>query len=176
GEIYASVLHDINSPLTVISGFIEMINRSIENAARLEGEQLETIKGDLNKLTGQVGRCFEISRRYLSFLHEASVDHSRVGVNQILNDLKELLLRHPSAHGHDLTIHELAEDVFAAINGTDLLQILLNLTINALQCSEQSHRVEIRAQRLIYPLDVTQFKDSAEERFINREGFENRAP
>src|SRR5438874_2798875 len=62
GEIYASVLHDINGPLTVISGFIEMINRSIENAARVEGEQLEIIKDDLNKLTGQVTRCFEISR------------------------------------------------------------------------------------------------------------------
>ena len=34
GEIYASVLHDINSPLTVISGFVELINRSMQDAAR----------------------------------------------------------------------------------------------------------------------------------------------
>src|SRR5882757_1807730 len=53
GEIYASVLHDINSPLTIISGFVELINRSMQNTAQLEGEQLETIKGDLNKLNGQ---------------------------------------------------------------------------------------------------------------------------
>ena len=70
GEIYASVLHDINSPLTVISGFVDMINRSLSDASTVEGEKLETIKGDLNKLTGQVGRCFEISRRYLSFLRD----------------------------------------------------------------------------------------------------------
>lgn len=176
GEIYASVLHDINGPLTVISGFIDLINRSMENSASVEGEQLATIKGDLTRLTGQVGRCFEISRRYLSFLRESSVETTRVGVNQILSDLKELLVRHPSTRGHDLTIHDLAEDVFAEINGTDLLQILLNLTINALQCAPEPHRVEIRAQRLIYPLDVTQLIDSATERFINRGGFINRAP
>ena len=77
GEIYASVLHDINSPLTIISGFVELINRSMQNAARVEGEQLETIKGDLNKLNGQVGRCVEISRRYLSFLHNHTSGESR---------------------------------------------------------------------------------------------------
>ena len=177
GEIYAAVLHDINGPLTVISGFIEMINRSMQNSESVEGEKLETIKGDLTKLTGQVGRCFEISRRYLSFLHESPSDTpSKVGINQILSDLKELLVRHPSTRGHHLTIHDLSEDVIAEINGTDLLQILLNLTINALQSSDAAHRVEIRAQRLIYPLDLSQFKDSNEERFINREGFQNRAP
>src|SRR5207245_421927 len=119
---------------------------------------------------------FEISRRYLSFLHEGATGSQRVGVNQILSDLKELLVRHPASRGNHLTIHDLADDVVAEINGTDLLQILLNLTINAFQATEEPHRVEIRAQRLIHPLDVHRFIDSGEERFINREGFLNRAP
>src|SRR5438445_1794633 len=36
GEIYASVIHDINGPLTVISGFVQMMNQRIGNATRLE--------------------------------------------------------------------------------------------------------------------------------------------
>lgn len=176
GEIYASVLHDINGPLTVISGFIEMINRSLENAGSVEGPQLETIRDDLSKLTGQVGRCFEISRRYLSFLRENDTGPAHVGVNQILSDLKELLVRHPRARGQQLAIHMLPEEATAEINGTDLLQILLNLTINALQCTEQPHRVEVRPQRIDAPLALEHFQDSAQERFVNREGFQNRAP
>jgi two-component system sensor histidine kinase/response regulator len=176
GEIYASVLHDINSPLTVISGFVEIINRSIENTVTLEGDKLDGIRGDLNKLTTQVNRCFEISRRYLSFLHENSCQTSRVSVNQILADLRDLLEQNPNACGQQLTIHFLESDIFAEINGTDLLQILLNLTINALQCCEEMHHVQIRAQRMIYALDLAQFKDTAEDRFINREGFANHAP
>ncbi len=177
GEIYASVLHDINSPLTVISGYVEMINEAIRDAASVEGEQLEIIKDDLGKLTGQVTRCFEISRRYLSFLHNnASGERARVGINQILADMKELLTRHPSASGNKLTITECSEDVIADINGTDLLQILLNLTLNALQCTDQPHIVDVRSEKLTEPLDLGQFIDGPTDRFINREGFLNKGP
>jgi two-component system sensor histidine kinase/response regulator len=176
GEIYASVLHDINSPLTVISGFIELINRSMENAARVEGEQLESIKGDLNRLNGQVERCVEISRRYLSFLHNQTTEKSYVGVNQILTDLKELLSRHPSAKGHQLVVHGLDTEVIAEINGTDFLQILLNLTINALQNTPDPHRVEVACALFPSPLVLTDFPDGSEQRVINRDGFSNRTP
>jgi len=179
GEIYASVLHDINSPLTVISGFVDMINHSLGNASTVDGEKLETIKGDLNKLTGQVGRCFEISRRYLSFLRDrdqAGSDGARVGLNQILSDLKELLIRHPSSRGNQLAVHLLPEERVAAINGTDLLQVLLNLTINALTSTDKPHRVEVSAQFFTESFDLDQFNDGSDERFVNREGFRNNAP
>ena len=176
GEIYASVLHDINSPLTIISGFVELINRSMQNAARVEGEQLENIKGDLHKLNSQVGRCVEISRRYLSFLHNQTAEKSHVGVNQVMSDLKELLIRHPSAKGHMLTVDGLDEDVIAEINGTDFLQILLNLTINALQSTAQPHRVTVSCRLHPTPINVEEYTDGPTQRFINREGFENRTP
>jgi len=174
GEIYASVLHD-----TVISGFVDMINRSLSDSSTVEGEKLETIKGDLNKLTGQVGRCFEISRRYLSFLRDrdqGGAEGPRVGLNQILSDLKELLIRHPSSRGNQLAVHLLPQERVAAINGTDLLQILLNLTINALTCTDVPHRVEVSAQFFSDPFEVDTFLDSAEQRFVNREGFLNKPP
>jgi len=176
GEIYASVLHDINSPLTIISGFVELINRSMQNAARVEGEQLENIKGDLHKLNGQVGRCVEISRRYLSFLHNQTAEKSHVGVNQIMSDLKELLIRHPSAKGHMLTVNELDREVIAEINGTDFLQVLLNLTINALQSTSHPHRVTVSCILHPNPIDVAKFVDGPHQRFINRDGFANRTP
>jgi len=176
GEIYASVLHDINSPLTIISGFVELINRSMQNAARVEGEQLENIKGDLNKLNGQVGRCVEISRRYLSFLHNQTAEKAHVGVNQIMSDLTELLSRHPSAKGHRLTVKNLDLDVIAGINGTDFLQILLNLTINALQSTSHPHRVTVSCTLHPNPIDLEKFSDGPAQRFINRDGFANRTP
>jgi two-component system, sensor histidine kinase and response regulator len=176
GEIYASVLHDLNSPLTVISGFIELINRAMEDAARVEGEQLETLKGDLRQLTGQVGRCFEISRRYLSFLNKGAAEASYANVRQILADLKDLLARHPCAQGHQLVVEEAPSNFVAAMNGTDLLQVLLNLTINALQATARPHRVEVEARRQSQPVDFAVIHDGEAERFINRDGFVNRAP
>jgi signal transduction histidine kinase len=176
GEIYASVLHDINSPLTIISGFVELINRSMENAASVEGEQLETIKGDLSRLNGQIARCVEISRRYLSFLHTSVSEKSNVGVNQVVSDLTELLTRHPSAKGHELRVTGLDSDATAEINGTDFLQILLNLTINALQCTADPHRVTVSCQLRTESIDLTAFPEGPTTRVIDREAFANRPP
>ena len=176
GEIYASVLHDINSPLTIISGFVELINRSMENAASVEGEQLETIKGDLSRLNGQIGRCVEISRRYLSFLHNQASEKSNVAVNQVMSDLTELLSRHPSARGQKFTVSGLDTDVTAAINGTDFLQILLNLTINALQSGPAPHRVKVSCRLHTAPIDIENFPDGPGQRVINRENFTNHPP
>ena len=176
GEIYASIIHDINSPLTVISGLLQFINQGIGQESQIEGEQLELVKDHLKRITRQVTNCIEISRRYLSFLRQNPRENARVWVNQILTDLSELLRIHPSAKNQQLLIHPLRDDVAVSINGTDLIQILLNLAINAFQCTTHHHKVEISGQLLQNPLDLAHLQDGPEDRFLNREGFSNTAP
>jgi signal transduction histidine kinase len=123
-----------------------------------------------------VTNCIEISRRYLGFLRQSPGENFRVWVNQILADVGELLRIHPSAMNHQLVIQPLPQDMTVCINGTDLIQILLNLTLNALQSTASQHRVEISGQLLKQPLDLSLFKDSTEDRFLNAETFTNTAP
>ncbi|HEY4415370.1 MAG TPA: response regulator, partial [Verrucomicrobiae bacterium] len=47
GDIYASIIHDINGPLTVISGFVQLMNQRFGNATRMEMQDLEFIKDRL---------------------------------------------------------------------------------------------------------------------------------
>jgi signal transduction histidine kinase len=176
GEIYASIIHDINGPLTIISGLIQIINQRIGEESGVEGEDLEMVKDRLKRITRQVTNCIDISRRYLSFLRQNPNENVRVWVNQILGDLGELLRVHPSTRNNQLLIHPLPEDVSVPVNGTDLIQILLNLTLNALQCTPGYHRVEINGQLLHQPLDLDQFHDGPEDRFILRETFRNTPP
>ena len=176
GEIYASIIHDINGPLTVISGFVQLMNQRIGNATRLELEDLEFIKDRLKTITRQVTNCIEISRRYLSFLRRQSDDAPRVGVNQLLADLSHLIRVHPSLQSNQFAVHPLAEDIAVRMNGTDVIQVLLNLTVNAFQCSPQAHSVEIEGRVLFQPLDLTAFKDGPQDRLLNVESFDNTAP
>ena len=69
GEIYDSIIHDINGPLTIISGLMQIIDERISKEVKLEGEELEMVKDRLRRIMRQVSNCVEISRRYLSFLH-----------------------------------------------------------------------------------------------------------
>src|SRR5579859_7020446 len=70
GDIYASIIHDINGPLTVVSGFIQVLNKKLNRTAGLEVTDLEFIKERIKIIERQVSNCIEISRRYLSFLRE----------------------------------------------------------------------------------------------------------
>jgi two-component system sensor histidine kinase/response regulator len=176
GEIYASIIHDINGPLTVISGFIQLMNQRIGNATRLEVEDLEFIKDRLKTITRQVTNCIEISRRYLSFLRRQPEEAPRVGVNQLLSDLTHLVRVHPSLGANEFTTRPLAKDFAVRMNGTDLIQVLLNLAVNAFQCAPQPHSVEIEGRVLPQPLDLTAFKDGLQDRLLNVENFDNTHP
>lgn len=176
GDIYASIIHDINSPLTVISGFLQLMNQRIGSATQLGEEDVDFVKDRLKVLTRQVTNCIEISRRYLSFLRRQPDDAPRVGVNQVLADLNHLIRVHPALRDNEFHIRPLAEDCGVLINGTDAIQILRNLAVNAFQCSAHPHRVEIEGEVLRQELDLAQFKDGPETRLLNVENFHNAPP
>jgi signal transduction histidine kinase len=176
GDIYASIIHDINGPLTVISGFIQIMNQRVGKAEQLDAEDLEFVKDRLKVVIRQVTNCIEISRRYLGFLRRQSDEAPRVGVNQLLHDMSHLLRVHPSLHNNDFTIRPLVEDIGVRANGTDVIQILLNLTVNAFQSSPHGCQVEIGGEAFHQPLDLALFKDSPYDRLLNIENFDNTAP
>jgi signal transduction histidine kinase len=176
GDIYASIIHDINGPLTVISGFVQVLNQRLNRNSRLEMEDLEFIKDRLRIIARQVGNCVEISRRYLGFLRRQSDESPRVSVNQLFKDLNQLIRVHPSRGDNEFSAQPMVEDLGVKMNGTDVIQILLNLAVNAFQCAPLSHRVEVGGEILREPLDLTRFKDGPNDRLLNVEGMDNTAP
>jgi len=176
GDSATNVVHDLNNPLTVISGFVELLNRQVQNAATLQGEELEHMKNSIARVHAQVQRCLEISRRYLTSRRKDSSKDERTAVNEVLVDLQELLRKHPNAANNTFVVPELAGSLVVAMNGTDLLRVLLNLATNALQASERPHRVEITAEALPPGVSVPQCGNSDTERFVARETFSQEGP
>jgi len=176
GDIYASIFHDVKNSLTVISGFSQLISQRLGEAMPLSTEDLEWIKKHLRTINRQVQSCIELSRRYLAYLSKQTEEAPRVSINQVLNDLQDFIKYHPSAQDHDFELRPLAEDGTVLMSGTDLLQVLLNLAVNAFQCDTRKHRVEIEARLLPQPLELKSFRDTDEERILNLEGFDNTAP
>jgi signal transduction histidine kinase len=99
-----------------------------------------------------------------------------VGVNQLLADLGQLVRVHASMQNNQFTVRPLPEDIGVRMNGTDVIQVLLNLTVNALQCTTRAHAVDIEGRVLPQALDLTAFKDTPEDRLLNIESFDNTAP
>lgn len=181
-DIYASILHDINGPLTVISGFNQLLVKKLQDLIKHGLENGQEVKDlefmlERNLIMGrQVGNCIEIQRRYLGFLRRQSGDQAHTGVNQLLRDLEQLVRVHPSLQENEFSLTPLAGEVSIKIHGTDLIQILLNLAVNAFQCTPTPHRVEIGGEVLSESLDLSLFKDGPNDRLLNVEGMDNTAP
>ena len=174
-EIYASVLHDINAPLSSISCLADIIIHSFGSADKVEGETLEQIKERLLGVIHHANHCVEISRRYVSFWHRHQSVPEAIKVNEVLNDVRRLLKFHPDAKQRRLLFEPLAEDWMAPFNGIDFIQVLLNLILNALQCSTTG-TVEVMARILTEPLALPLATSESAGRFLQAERFRNAPP
>ncbi len=176
GDIYASIIHDINGPLAVISGFVQLLTHRVARAERIESEDLEFVRQKLHTISRQVGNCVEISQRYLSFLRRKPGETSTVSANTLLTDFEHLARVHPGRKDSELVVRPVAVACIPRMNGTDFIQILLNLTVNAFQAGDRPCRVEVAGELFPQPLDLTAFKDTPEERLMNLESFDNSPP
>ena len=59
GDIYASIIHDINGPLTVISGFVQVLNQRLSHSPRMELGDLEFIKDRLRIIARQAATALK---------------------------------------------------------------------------------------------------------------------
>lgn len=176
GDIYASIIHDINGPLSVISGFLQLINKRVGTAERLEKEDLEFVRDRLKTITRQVTNCIEISRRYLNFLRRPEDGAASISFNQLLTELTSLARVHPSLQQNEFVTIPLSTDMGLRINGTDAIQLLLNLVVNAFQAGSAPHTVRVTGEVCAEPIDLNQAKDGTFDRWLNVENFENTPP
>ncbi|MBI5801545.1 MAG: response regulator [Verrucomicrobia bacterium] len=172
-EIYASVMHDIGSPLTAVSVMLQMVSMDLE-ATR--GGAPHAVKEQLDRVNLQVARCMEISRRYLNYARERSTQRQAVRLNQVLTDVRELLRSHPSGKRHQLSVQLMPADLTLRMNGTDLIQVLLNLITNAFQASPNPLHVEVFGEYLDDAVPPAALADSPCSAFANRESFVNEPP
>jgi signal transduction histidine kinase len=73
-------------------------------------------------------------------------------------------------------VGHLDRDTAGQIGGTELIQILLNLTANAFQSTDRAQTVLVTPERYDLPLPLDTFKDTATERYIGTESFANIPP
>lgn len=137
-EIYATVIHDLNTPLTTATGLVELMLMDFD-AAGDKGN----VSQQLRDVSHQLRFCTDIIKRYLGFMRRTPGQAARAELADVLTDLKKLIRTHAAVKQHRLLVHVPDEQHTVAVNGLDLLQVLLNMTVNALQASEQNHHVEV---------------------------------
>jgi len=167
-------MHDIGSPLTAVSVLLEMVTADLD--ATRGGGHSPSVREQLQRVGQQVTRCLEISRRYLNYARDRGTGKDSVRINQALADTRELLRSHPQARRHRLEVGLMAADLSIRMNGTDLVQVLMNLAINAFQASTNPLVVSVSAHYHPQPLSPALITDTPRSRFLARADFVNQPP
>ncbi len=147
-EIYASVIHDLNSPLTATIGLLELLHYDVDTAQRCGGLDLKQAWQNVQDARAQLGFCASIIQRYLKDMRRSENEPATADLAVVLSDLKRMIRVYPATKNNQCVIHVPDEPMVVRANGLDLLQGFINLTLNALQASENKLHIEIYCRHL----------------------------
>jgi len=134
GEMTASMVHEVKNPLTGIAGFTELLKSSPFSS---------TQKEVLNALETAVNHLQTVVLNFLSFTKKNK------------SDLKEIDLRVAIQNAHAITKHHLmkskidcflkipSQPVIGAADQSQLVQVLINLILNAAQAMPQGGKMTV---------------------------------
>jgi len=136
GLLAAGVAHEVNTPLAVISNYIQMLAKQMP-----ESDPRHSI---IEKIVKQTFRASEIVNNLLNFSRTGAAETANVDVNKVVEDTLALV-SHPLKTSQIQIVKNLSEDL-PAVRGSanKLQQVFLNLFLNARDAMPSGGILEVR--------------------------------
>jgi signal transduction histidine kinase len=146
GLLAAGIAHEVGNPLTSVSSMVQILQRRQSDAYTLE---------KLSLVNGQVQRIRMILRELTEFSRPASSERVRVSLGEILEEALNIAKYYKRTRGR-IQPPQLPADlppVFAVRD--QLVQVFLNLVLNAMDAVDRDGRIELGVLRLGEQVEIT---------------------
>jgi two-component system NtrC family sensor kinase len=136
GLLAAGVAHEVNTPLAVISNYIQMLAKQMP-----EGDPRQAL---IEKIVKQTFRASEIVNNLLNFSRTGSAELSDIDVNRVVEETLSLV-EHPLKTSQVRIVKQLGATL-PAVRGSanKLQQVFLNLFLNARDAMPGGGMLEVR--------------------------------
>ncbi|GAB4456384.1 MAG: hypothetical protein Kow0070_06360 [Anaerolineales bacterium] len=136
GEMAAGIAHELNNPLTSVTGFAELVINDLPDDSPL--------RADLDLVIREARRARDVVRRLLDFARQSESARANASLNKVVEDVAALTRHLIHTNGVELRLH-LQEDLpWVSMDENQMKQVLLNLVHNALQAMPEGGQLEIR--------------------------------
>jgi two-component system NtrC family sensor kinase len=138
GEITAGVAHEINNPVAVIQGNVDVMREVL-------GEQGVGVKTEFDLIDKQVHRITAIVGRLLQFARpgEFGGTPDAVALDGVLEDCL-VLVGYGISHSKITVIRDYQPAPMARIDHGEIQQVVINLIVNALQAMKDKGTLKLR--------------------------------
>lgn len=138
GELTAGIAHEINNPTAVILGNMELLRVEL-------GDNAELVEEEIDLIIQQVGRISTIIRSLLQYSRPGEFN-APLEMHQITPIIEEmqLLVHHSLGKQEVVLLPELNASYPVQVNRPQLLQVLINLVVNAAHAMDGKGRIWIR--------------------------------
>ena len=135
GEMAAGIAHELNNPLTSVTGFAELALEEIPKDSQA--------RKDLELVTREAKRARDVVRRLLDFARQSESAHARASMNEVVDDVVALSRHLIHTSGAELTVKLDKTLPWVVMDANQMKQVLLNLVHNALQAMPEGGALEI---------------------------------
>ncbi|HSO08449.1 MAG TPA: histidine kinase dimerization/phospho-acceptor domain-containing protein, partial [Desulfoprunum sp.] len=145
GALAAGVAHEINNPLTAISGFAEGLRRRLGRVRDcVEPEVFADFKEYADTIVKECSRCRDIVQTLLTFSRPVASSLWPVDMNQCVNDTL-FLLKHHFKERRGITVKTSLAPGLPKIMGDEsqLKQVIINLVTNAFDAAGKGGHIDI---------------------------------
>jgi C4-dicarboxylate-specific signal transduction histidine kinase len=130
GEMAGGIAHEINNPLSIIKGYIDLFKR---HASR-ETLTHELLIQYIDKMDSTVGRISKIVNGMRRFSRESSFDDkSPYSLNKIIDETLDICQERIINNGTALTVDYFKNEPMVFCRSVEISQVLLNLINNSFQ-------------------------------------------
>jgi signal transduction histidine kinase len=138
GEMAAGIAHELNNPLTSVTGFAELALGAIPEDSE--------IRNDLEIVMREAARARDVVRRLLDFARQGESMRARASLNEVIEDVVALSRHLIHTSGVELKL-ELEENLpWVSVDGNQMKQVLLNLIHNALQAMPDGGEMKVSTE------------------------------
>ena len=135
GEMAAGIAHELNNPLTSVTGFAELALDTLPPESQT--------RTDLEVVMREAARARDVVRRLLDFARQSESTRARASLNEVINDVVALSRHLIHTSGVELRL-ELEQDLpWILVDPNQMKQVLINLVHNALQAMPDGGAMKI---------------------------------
>jgi PAS domain S-box-containing protein len=149
-RISAGVAHEIGNPLTSISSYVQILREM--DFDDFTKESLDTIERHLKRIT-------DIVRQMSSFSRTATSDVKRHNIREVVDSTLELVRYDKRMEDMQITIDISADLPDIMVDETQMIQVFMNIILNAADAMSAGGTLDIMAERLEKDIEIS-FADS----------------